>query len=160
MMSSTKAGLLACSLALTLCAAASPAMRGDCKCHKLEKDDKTRWGGNEAIVIAPEHHFREIKGTVETFQNQKMEDALVEVFDKPDYLVTNKPWAEKPEQNRLRSCVTSRDGKFCFRALPSGIYEVRVSKDQGWNVTHIYVVVDGKAAGKTEQLHVMMDIGK
>ena len=88
-----------------------------------------------------------------------MDGALVEVFDKPDYLVSDKPWAEKPEQKLLRNCVTSADGKFCFRGLPAGTYELRISKDQGWNVTHVYVVVDRKAAEKIEQLHITMHIG-
>jgi len=158
MMSATKSRLLSCSFALIVCAATVPTMHGDCKCHKPEKDDKTRWGGNQAIVIVPEHRFREIEGTVE-FQGQKIEGALVEIFDKPDYLVNHKPWADRPEQKRLRNCVTGADGKFCFWGLPSGPYEVRVSKDQGWDVTHAYVVVDNKATEKTDPLQVTMFIG-
>ena len=37
-----------------------------------------------------------------------MEEALVEVFDEPEYLAGDKPY-KKPQQNRLRACVTSSD---------------------------------------------------
>lgn len=144
---------------LLFCALLVPSVLGDCKCRQPVKGDKTRWGGNQAVVIVPEHHFRDIRGTVETFQDEKMDGALVEIFDKPDYLVNNKPWAARPEQKRLKSCVTATDGKFCFRSLPSGTYELRVSRDQGWNVTHVYVVVDRNAAEKIEPLHITMHIG-
>src|SRR5262245_13047006 len=46
-----------------------------------------------------------------------MEDALVKVFDEPEYLAGDKPY-KKPQQNRLRACVTSSDGKSCFKNLP------------------------------------------
>ena len=141
------------------CALIAPPVLGDCKCRRPEKGDETRWGGNEAVVVVPEKHFREIAGTVEAFQNEPMEGALVEVFVKPDYLVSDKPWAGRPEQKRLKSCVTSADGKFCFSGLPRGPYEVRISKDQGWNVTHAYVVLDRKAAEKIETLRIVMHIG-
>jgi hypothetical protein len=144
---------------LITCALIAPPVLGDCKCRRPEKGDGTRWGGNQAVVVVPEKHFREIAGTVETFQNEPMEGALVEVFDKPDYLVSDKLWAGRPEQKRLKSCVTSADGKFCFSGLPSGTYEVRISKDQGWNVTHAYVVLDRKAVEKIETLRIMMHIG-
>jgi hypothetical protein len=128
------------------------AVHGECKCHKPERDDSTRWGGNQAIVLTPDEHFRELRGIVEVFEKE-----LVEVFDKPEYLVSDKPWSEKPKQNRLRVCVTSADGKFCFKKLPDGVYEVRVSRDQGWNVTHVYVVVDHQAG--MNELHVGLHIG-
>jgi Carboxypeptidase regulatory-like domain len=146
-------------IAVVVCSLLVRAALGDCKCHHPAKGDTTRWGGNESVVIVPKTHFREISGTVDTIQGESIKDALVEVFDKPDYLVSNRPWADKALQKRLRSCVTSADGRFCFRVLPSGSYEVRVSKGQGWNVTHIYVVVDRKAAERIEPLHVTMHIG-
>lgn len=134
------------------------AVHGECKCHKAERDDSTRWGGNQAIVLKPDEHFREVRGIVEVFEKELVENALVEIFDKPEYLVNDKPWSEKPQQNRLRAWVTSADGKFYFKNLPDGVYEVRVSRDQGWNVTHVYVVVDRKA-GMNEPLHVGLHLG-
>lgn len=134
------------------------AVHGDCKCHNPEQDDRTRWGGNQAVVLTPEEHFREVRGVVEASVGEAMKDALVEVFDKPEYLVSDKPWDQKPQQNRLRACITSADGKFCFKNLPEGVYELRVSRSQGWNVTHVYIVVDRKA-GSNKPLHVGMHLG-
>jgi len=135
-----------------------PRAGGDCHCHKPEKNDTTRWGGNQSIVIVPQQHFREVSGVVQLIDNDLAENALAEIFDKPEYLVSDKPWSQKPEQKRLRACVTSRDGKFCFRNLPDGAYELRVSFIQGVNVTHVYVVIDRKAA-PTEPLRITLSLG-
>ena len=136
-----------------------PRAAADCTCHKPARDDKTRFGGNEAVVVVPQEHFRDVTGIVEAFDGKEiMGGALTEIFDKPEYLVSQKPWANKPEQHRLRACVTSADGKFCFRGLPDGAYELRVSLNSGWNVTHIYVVVDHKT-GTSKPVHVTMHLG-
>jgi len=148
---------LAVSLA-ALCSLIAPVVQGDCKCRQSAKDDKTRWGGNEAVTQVPEEHFRELKGVVSVFGDQPVENALAEVFDKPEYLLGNEPWDQRPTQNRLRECVTSPDGKFCFKDLPSGTYELRISRDPGWDVTHVYVVVDRKA-GARKPIQVEMHIG-
>ena len=145
-------------LTLALSTLIPVAVHADCKCHKPERDATTRWGGNQSVILRPDEYFREVRGVVEAFVGETMEAALVEVFDKPEYLVSDKPWNEKPPQNRLRACVTSRDGKFCFKNLPDGVYELRVSRDQGWNVTHVYIVVDGKA-GRNKPLHAGMHLG-
>ena len=143
---------------ITLFLVIAPAIYGDCRCRRPEKNDSTRLGGNEAIVLVLKDHFRELTGLVEAFENEPAKDVLVEVFDKPDYLVDNKPWADRPQQKRLKACLTSTDGRFCLRGLPSGAYELRMSKDSGWDVTHVYVVLDCKA-GKKEQIKVRMHIG-
>lgn len=59
---------------------------------------------------------------------------------------------------RLAACVTSEDGKFCFRHLRPGKYELRTSSKPGVNVTHVYVVVD-KKAGQTKDLIARMSLG-
>jgi len=143
---------------IALLAIAPVAVHGDCECHKPERDDTTRWGGNQAIVLTPDQHFHEVRGIVEVFEKELVEKALVEVFDKPEYLVSNKPWSDKPQQNRLSACVTSAYGKSCFNHLPGRDYDVRVSRDQGWNVTHVYIVID-RQAGTNQPLHVGMDLG-
>ena len=136
-----------------------PRAAADCTCHKPARDDKTRFGGNEAVVVVPQKHFREVTGVVEALrENETVKGALAEIFDKPEYLVSQTPWANKPEQHRLRACVTSVDGKFCFKGLPEGAYELRVSLNEGWNVTHVYVVVDRKT-GVSKPLHVTMHLG-
>jgi len=134
-------------------------MHGDCKCHKPEKGDKTRRGANMLVIRKPEGQFRELVGIVGMqFADRPMEGALVEIFDKPDYLLSGKQWEDRPQQKRLRACVTSADGKFCFRGLPSGKYEIRVSKELGWNITHVYVELDQKH-GKNEPIEASLSLG-
>jgi hypothetical protein len=95
-------------------------------------------------------------------------DALVEIFDKPDYLLcewepnnprgctTNPP----AEQRRVAACRTGKDGRFCFGDIPAGKYELRVSKDGGWNVVHAYVVVDPNSrASKDGGIVIKMTVG-
>jgi hypothetical protein len=106
----------------------------------------------------PEEHFSEVRGIVEVLDKERVQGALAEILDKPEYLVGSKPWNERPQQNRLRACVTSADGQFCFKDLPNGTYELRISRDQGWNVTHVYVVVD-RRTGSSKPIHVRMQIG-
>ena len=91
------------------------AAHRDCKCRKAQRDGTTRWGGNQAIVLTPDERFREVRAIVEVFEKELVENALGEVFDKPEYLVGDKPWNKKPQQNRVRACVTSAHGRFCFK---------------------------------------------
>jgi protocatechuate 3,4-dioxygenase beta subunit len=87
--------------------------------------------------------------------------ALVEVFTKPEYLLSDKTYDRgKPEQRRIAACRTNIDGKFCFLALKSGKYELRSSSNgaTGWNVSQIYVVVDAQK-GLTKGLRVKMTLG-
>lgn len=99
---------------------------------------------------------------------EKMDDALVEIFDKPDYLLCewrpgnpNRCTADAPAgQRRVAACKTGKDGRFCFSDIPAGSYEVRVSKGSGWNVAKVYVVVEPKGRGsKSGGIVVEMEVG-
>ena len=135
-------------------------MSVDCACHKPEKGDTTRYGGNMMIIVPLEKSYRELRGTVKLSEGEVLENALVEIFDNADYLIreTNGHLEPAPHQTRLAACVTGPDGKFCFRHLPSGTYELRSSIKNGWNVTHIHVTVD-KRSGENEEIAVSMSLG-
>ena len=107
------------------------------RCACMVSDESTRSGANESIVIAEKERYRQLEGVVKDVNGQVMPDVLVEVFDKPDYLLLSYPESERKrkEQKRLAGCVVSSDGRFCFRALPPGNYELRFSKDGGWKHT-------------------------
>ena len=148
----------AIALATSLLAPMS-SMPVDCTCHKPAKGDKTRYGGNMMIVVPVEKTYRELHGTVQMNDDQVLENALVEIFDNPDYLLNSNPNAVKqPRQTRLAACVTGPDGKFCFRHLPTGKYELRSSIRNGWNVTHVIVAVN-KRSGENEEIVVKMSLG-
>jgi len=145
---------------LLACLLVTPFVLANCKCHAPDKEETTHWGGNEMIVIKEENSYRQLRGTIEMSDGNLLKDALVEVFDHPDYLLDSSHSRREgsPEQKRLAICRTAADGKFCFRNLPPGKYELRSSLGPGWNVTHVYVVLDGqsKRAGK---LKVLMLVG-
>jgi len=94
------------------------------------------------------------------YDGRPLEHALVEVFDHPEYLLDQSSSFKRdhPEQKRVAACRTGADGKFCLRNLPPGKYELRSSLSSGWDVTHVYVVLD-KKAGQGKALHVRMELG-
>ena len=121
-----------------------------CRCSSAP-DEVTRWGGNHWIAYKQPGTYKTVSGKVVTSISDKaIEDALVEVFDNPAYLLCE--WKENnrdkctmtpaAQQRRVAACATGKDGRFCFRNIPAGEYELRVSKDGSWNVIHAYIVVD------------------
>lgn len=128
-----------------------------CRCSSAKKDDTNRWGGNEMIVVVTKNSRRQIEGSVKTF-SRPMEGALVEVFNNPDYLLKESTLNHPPNQRRIAACVTGTTGGFFFRHLPSGNYELRVSRDAGMNVTHVYIVVDRKK-GVPDRIDVELRVG-
>jgi len=91
------------------------------------------------------------------YDARPLEHVLVEIFDHPEYLLSDRSLqpATQVTQKRLAACLTSA-GKFCFRDLRSGKYELRSSLDGGWNISPVYVV--GKKAGKRKSLQVKMSV--
>ena len=136
----------------------SPAVFSDCKCHQPNKADITRAGANLFVLKIEKEPYRRIEGTVNAFVGEAMENVLVEVFDHPDYLLGDNPLREPPKRKKVAACATAADGKFCFRNLPPGKYELRSSISGGWNITHIYVVVD-QQHGRNQKIEVEMSLG-
>jgi protocatechuate 3,4-dioxygenase beta subunit len=153
----TKLGTVALAACLLT---AAPSLSVDCACHKPEKGDSTRPGGNMMIVVPLDKTYRDLRGTVQMSDGRVLENALVEIFDNADYLIheTDGHLEQAPHQTRLAACVTGADGKFSFRDLPSGTYELRSSIKAGWNVTHIHVTVN-KHSGENGSVVVHMSVG-
>ncbi|MGB6835672.1 MAG: carboxypeptidase-like regulatory domain-containing protein [Candidatus Acidiferrum sp.] len=112
------------------------------------------------VVYVEEKTYRELRGTVKMHEGQPVENALVEIFDKPEYLLDHSIVSanNRPKQRRLATCVASADGKFCFPNIGNGKYELRSSSGSGVNVTHVYVVID-KQTGEKKDLSVEMTLG-
>jgi|HubBroStandDraft_1064217.scaffolds.fasta_scaffold38857_4 hypothetical protein len=132
----------------------------ECKCRRASEKESTRPGGNEMVIFVEEKNYRELRGTVQLRDGQPVENALVEIFDKPEYLLDRSIASanNRPKQHRLAACVATADGKFCFRNLADGKYELRSSWKDGVNVTHVYVVID-KQSGEKKDLSVEMTLG-
>ena len=139
-----------------------------CKCAPAASDETTRWGGNHWIVYKEDGTYKSISGNVVMQIGGSLDDALVEIFDKPDYLLcewkptnphrcTSNPPAD---QTRVAACKTGKDGRFCFTNIPAGKYELRVSKDGEWNVVHAYVSVNPNSrVSKSGRIVVEMTVG-
>ena len=108
-----------------------------------------------SIELEQKSTLKMVQGRVEN-GGKPLPGALVEVFVSEGHVPSGSD--EKSEQKRLAACKTAEDGKFCFKSLPSGRYEIRSSIDTGWDVTHAVVTVDTKN-GKTERLHLPMHVG-
>ena len=139
---------------------AGSTLRSDCKCSHPDKTETTRWGGNEMIVVVKKEPVKQLRGKIKGQDGSPIEGALVEVFTHPEYLLSDLPNArrDQPEQQRVATCLTRADGKFCIRHLPPGTYELRSSLSSGWNVTHVHVTIDFEK-GRSEQVLVTMRIG-
>lgn len=151
----------ACLLSLaSLAGPSSIPARAECKCRRASEKESTRPGGNEMVIFVEEKSYRELRGTVKMREGQPVENALVEIFDKPEYLLDHSIVRSnnRPKQRRLAACVVSADGKFCFPNIANGKYELRSSSGSGVNVTHVYVVID-KQSGEKKDLSVEMTLG-
>src|SRR5215831_7540480 len=111
---------------------------GACVCYPPEKGETTHWVGNLVTVFAEKKAYRVLGRVVVGPDGKPLAEALVEVFTKPEYLLSEKTYARgEPGQRRVAACRTKADGKFCFSGLKSGKYELRSSNNHspGWNVS-------------------------
>jgi len=132
------------------------------RCLCAASNEPTRDGANENLVIAESEKYRQLAGVVQDLNGQILSDVLVEVYDKPEYLLLKYPESEekKKAQRRLAGCVVGADGKFCFRGLRPGKYELRFSKAGGWNHTQVYVVIAAaKQKASKRSLEITMHPG-
>jgi hypothetical protein len=146
-------------LGIAFLVSVSSSALGDCKCERVQDGETTHWGGNMSVELEQKNHVKILRGLVEG-NGTRLKGALVEVFaltDSPLREPSNVT-QEKPKQERVAACRTRADGKFCFRKLASGKYELRSSIGSGWDVTFVTVVVDAKA-GRDEPIHVSMYVG-
>jgi hypothetical protein len=81
----------------------------------------------------------------------------VQLFDKPGV------WADdslsfdekRKRQTKIASTVTNSNGKFEFRGVPRGAYEIQSSKN-GWNI--LSVLVNVEPSGSSDRLCVQVSI--
>jgi protocatechuate 3,4-dioxygenase beta subunit len=132
-----------------------------CKCSPAV-GETTRSGANEHIVMGEKRKHTRIAGTVRDVNGKIIPDVLVEVFDKPDYLLLSYPQnvEKQTPQRRIAACVARDDGQFCFANIPAGRYEVRFSKNGDWNHTSLVVSVAPRGPSATKRnLEITMHVG-
>jgi hypothetical protein len=138
-----------------MCEAAS----AQCRCGPPAGGESTHEGGNELITHILPRRLTSIHGVAEDINGKAIGGALVEVFDRPEW-IRQGHIRSKVEQRRVAACRTKRDGNFCFRGIPPGEYELRLSKSKMWNVNHILLVVDPESPESTKAgVRVVMYLG-
>jgi hypothetical protein len=149
--------IFAASLLIVLIA--STITPAQCGCIPSPTRDTTRWGGNELLTYVEPKIYKSLQGIARNINGRPLSGVLVEVFDQPEWI--RQELSESPvEQQRIAACITRRNGRFCFSNIPSGNYELRLSKDGAWNVTHIYIVVDTRSRESSESnIRVVMHLG-
>ena len=75
-----------------------------------------------------------------------------------DLLDDEKQFAGPPKQNRVAACITAAYGEFCFRAPPSGKDRLRYSINGGWDITHVYLVVQ-RRSGRRKRIEFQVSRG-
>jgi len=151
------------SSALILFCINGPFSAQRCGCLLPAAGETTRSGANEHVVVAEKVKHARIAGTVRDVNGQIISDVLVEVFDKPDHLLLPYPQSidqQKP-QRRFGACEVGSNGQFCFVNIPPGKYEVRFSKNGGWNQTSLVISVAPRSRSATKRnLEITMQVGK
>ena len=90
-----------------------------------------------------------------------MNAVLVEVYDHPEYNPSLQRYGEdkKGEQKRIAACRTGPDGKFCFRGLSRGKYDLRASKVD-YNFTSTMLTLNPKnPKSSNKSIKVQLQVG-
>lgn len=147
------------AVVLMICCLANASRPDNCKCNAPADGETTHQGGNEIVTFRERRAYRSVHGVVRDVNGEPVEGVLVEVFDHPEWILANYP-ASRVQQRRIAACKTGDDGSFCFENIPSGRYELRASKDEAWNPSHIYIVVNRRSRrSKRAGINVQLTVG-
>lgn len=150
------------SATLTLVFAGGSLSGQRCGCAAPSPGETTRDGANYNIVLLEKRKHAGIKGTVRDPNGDLLSDVLVEVFDNPNQLSSqgSQNIEEQKPQRRIAACVVESDGRFCFANIPAGKYEVRFSKNSGWNHTSVVLTVAPRKPNATKRgLNIRLELG-
>lgn len=125
-----------------------------CECKVAGLNETTRPGANELITIIESKLRKSIFGEVNDETGRPLRDVLVEVFA----LSTKR--ADNEQKNRIIACTTDEKGRFCFRKVPAGKYEVLCSFEGGWKHTSVNVLIAPKNRKSVNQkIEVWLQVG-
>lgn len=125
-------------------------------CSKVPVNTKTRWGGNQRIMIdLRDQPVRTVIGRVEG-PGEGALSMLVQVFPRQHSDPLYRP-GEQDSEKPVAACVTGTDGVFAFSLSP-GEYELRMSQNEGVDVTSVFVKVE-RSSHSSERITVVMQVG-
>jgi len=131
---------------------AYPPKPQECKCRVAESWTTTHKGYFESTLVEPATQYKRLAGIV-YLDDTPVEDVLVELF----------PYTKQPsaERKRLTACITGADGRYCFAGIAKGRYEIRVSKDGGFEITYVSVYLDpNNRKASDSELGISIKVGK
>jgi hypothetical protein len=132
---------------------------GNCKCSAPGPGETTHQGGNEIVTFKETRTYKSVRGVLRDVNGEPLAGVLVEVFDHPEWIISNYP-ASRVAQQRIAACKTGPDGTFCFQNIPSGKYELRASKDAAWNPSHVYILVNRRSRRSSRAgINVRLTVG-
>ena len=138
------------TILLLISSAATGFQQTRCGCNTAGVDKTTREGGNELIIERRSRPYKSIRGVV-TDGTKPLANALVEVFDHPEWMISSLN-SNRVKQQRVVACKTDAEGRFCFANIAGGKYELRVSQGIAWNVSHLYITVNAGSRQTTKAL--------
>lgn len=133
---------------LTLLSLASGQQQKGCPCDKFVFTDNVPVS-HMVVRIFDERPVREIRGTVTDFNGASpAEKAFIFVTRMPRNMTSEDYDAGKYRDGRsLIACETVSDGKFCFKNMQPGKYEV-CATSSGFNNTCVLITVSNTARRK------------
>lgn len=117
-------------------------------CRKVKSSETTCWGWIKGHTAVEGGTVKEIRGKVVDPNEEPVPDALIEVYDNPDL--------DFDKRKRVAACRVGINGKFRFKGLRPGKYELRGSYcgGAGFDAGHTIVTLEPKdrVASKADTL--------
>jgi protocatechuate 3,4-dioxygenase beta subunit len=96
-------------------------------------------GQTESIIVSKKHTVRELRGVVLDIYDEPLAGVDVAVFDNAGWIQEGKTGSDV-EQRLMAATTTDANGRFNFKHLPAGKYEVRF-RLTAFNDIHFLVLV-------------------
>ena len=125
-----------------------------CRAGSRTTDEPSK-GGYSRDVFIERYPFPRLAGKIENDVGGMVPDVLVEVLDKPEWLMRESS-GPPDNQRRIIACFAPKGG-FAISGLKKGAYELRVSRGSPFNVSHVYVNI--KPGAKKRRLQIRLGLG-
>ncbi|MFN6964861.1 MAG: carboxypeptidase-like regulatory domain-containing protein [Pyrinomonadaceae bacterium] len=124
-------------------------------CASTRQNVTTCWGWIKGHTAVDGGTVKEIRGRVVDPNEQPVPGALIEIYDNPDLDID--------KRRRVAACRVGADGKFKFKGLRPGKYELRASycDGSGFDAGHTIITFtpNYRGASKAETL-VMLNLSQ